>query len=226
MKIVLLHGALGAADQIKPLAEELQKEGFTPEVLELPGHGKTPLGEAEFSVQGFADWLNDQLEKKDLKNVPFFGFSMGGYIALYLASQNNHFFKEIITLGTKFDWNPETAAEETKKLDPKKILEKVPKFAGMLDKRHKDWEMVLQNTRDLMNELGDRPLFNEKEAGVVKNRVLVMRGEADIMVTERESKKVAGWLANGIYKELTAIPHALEQVPAQQIAMEIKSFLK
>lgn len=226
MRIVLLHGALGAADQTKPLAEELKKEGFTIEILELPGHGNTPLGEVQFSVKGFTNWLKNELEDKELKGLPFFGFSMGGYIALSLASQDNSYFKEIITLGTKLEWNSETAEEETKKLDPKKILEKVPKFAAMLDKRHQDWKKVMENTQQLMIKLGDQPIFGKEQAEKIENRVLIMRGQADMMVTRQESEQVAGWLKNGSYRELTAIPHPLEQVPPQQLAIEIKAFLK
>lgn len=225
MKIILLHGALGAAGQLMPLAGELEKEDFYPEIIELPGHGRTPADEADFSIDGFAGWLGEEISSRKLEDVPFFGFSMGGYIGLLLASLKKIPSKEIITLGTKFHWTTEVANEEVKRLDPEAILEKVPKFANMLDQRHSDWRAVLQNTKNLMQQLGEYPEFNRSEAEQVQNRVLIMRGDTDNMVGATESKEVAEWLPNGLYKELEGVPHPLEQVPANRVVKEIKDFL-
>lgn len=226
MKITLLHGALGAAEQVKPLAHALEKKGFEPVILELPGHGNTPLNNYSFTIEGFAEWLKKEIERKDLSAQPFFGFSMGGYVALYLNSSEEVLSEEIITLGTKFHWNKETAAAETKKLNPNKILEKVPKFAEMLDQRHQDWKLVLKQTAGLMHQLGEEALLHEQNTKNIQNKALIMRGALDEMVTAEESERVAEWLPKGVYKELTAVPHPLEQVPPHQIAKEIINFLQ
>jgi hypothetical protein len=59
---------------------------------------------------------------------------MGGYVALYLASANENLLDKIANLGTKFDWNPETALKESKMLNVEQIEIKVPKFAEVLER--------------------------------------------------------------------------------------------
>ena len=54
---------------------------------------------------------------------------MGGYVALQLANKHPKYVQKIITLGTKFAWDKETAAKEVKMLNPEKIEEKIPAFA-------------------------------------------------------------------------------------------------
>lgn len=227
MNLTLLHGALGAQSQLEPLAQELKKQGIKTTLIELPGHGNFNLqNHHKFSIDGFADWLGQTLTEKKIQNDPFFGFSMGGYIGLYLCAARNLPKNKIITLGTKFKWTPESAKEEVKSLNPKKILEKVPDFGEMLNKRHYDWEEVMSNTKALMLGLGEKPLFQKDEAQGIKNEVLILRGEADKMVSEKESLEVADNLPNGRYKELPALPHPIERLPVAHIAEEIITFIR
>jgi alpha-beta hydrolase superfamily lysophospholipase len=55
-RFLLLHGALSAADHVAPLSDVLS-ESAAVHVLEWPGHGTTPLGDAAFSVDGFVQVL-------------------------------------------------------------------------------------------------------------------------------------------------------------------------
>lgn len=224
MKIILLHGALGAAEQLEPLSDALQQQGLEPVILELPGHGKTELHGVDFSIEGFADWLDKKMEEQQLWNSPFFGFSMGGYIMLYLLSKKDRSVGPVITLGTKFRWDRESAIQETARMDPDKLLEKVPEFVRMLDERHYDWKKVLLNTKRLMLSLGAKPLLKKDALSEINQKVLILRGEADKMVTEAESAEVAQILPHGIFKRLPGIPHPLEQVPFVDVAREIRLF--
>ncbi|MFT5858565.1 MAG: pimeloyl-ACP methyl ester carboxylesterase [Flavobacteriaceae bacterium] len=77
---------------------------------------------------------------------------MGGYVALSLAHQNPKLVNKIVTLGTKFDWNPSSTAKEVKLLNPSVISEKIPQFATHLEKEHAplDWNKVVENTAKMM----------------------------------------------------------------------------
>src|SRR6266403_2658875 len=104
--ILLLHGAIGAKDQLEPLAKELSALGHQTYSFNFSGHGQTPF-QNSFGIQQFADELLEFVVKSHLIRPLVFGYSMGGYVALYLASQKPGLFSEIITLGTKFEWSPE-----------------------------------------------------------------------------------------------------------------------
>jgi len=84
--VLLLHGAIGAKDQLQPLAEKL-KNDFTVHSLSFSGHGAETMP-GIFSIETFAQDVLNYLQKNDLKQVSVFGYSMGGYVALYLAKHH------------------------------------------------------------------------------------------------------------------------------------------
>lgn len=128
--LLLLHGALRAKDQLQPLAEALQVN-FEVHHLNFSGHGGKPFSEA-FTIQQFAEEVLEYISSHQLKNVYVFGYSMGGYVALFLANRYPQTFEKIFTLATKFKWSPELALQEIKMLDPKIIEERIPAFAKTL----------------------------------------------------------------------------------------------
>lgn len=223
-KIILLHGALGSAETMKPIADILKKRGFDPVIIELPGHGDTPLGDIDFSVKGFTRWLENLIQQKGFQDSHCFGFSMGGYVLLNLAAER-HWFNKIITLGTKFRWSLEVADKELKFLDPNKVAEKVPEFASVLKKRHADWKLNMIYTGNLMMKLAVKPLLTTSTYSEIKNDVLILKGDGDNMVSEDESKEAAKHLKKGIFKEVKDTPHPIEKVSPELLAHEIINFI-
>ena len=114
--ILILHGALGAAAQMQPIADVLRAiDGVQRDVhsIELPGHGETPLEQDEdFAIAHFADMVAEQIVQRGMARPLGFGYSMGGYVALALESRRPNSFCGIVTLGTKFAWTPDGAARE------------------------------------------------------------------------------------------------------------------
>src|ERR1044072_7796556 len=84
--LILLHGAIGASDQLQALASVLQQKGREVHVMDFAGHGKQPFGEA-FGIDYFGWELKRFVKEKDLVKPNVFGYSMGGYVALHLASK-------------------------------------------------------------------------------------------------------------------------------------------
>lgn len=132
--LLLLHGALGAKSQLEPLKKIIEND-FEIHLLNFEGHGDKNSNN-DFSIELFAKNLLDFLNENNVEKVNIFGYSMGGYVALQLATQHPKRFEKIVTLGTKFKWSPEEAAKETRMLNPEKIEEKVPAFANYLNQLH------------------------------------------------------------------------------------------
>lgn len=225
-QILLLHGAIGAANQLSLLQEELA-DSFSVYRLNFKGHGGSPYAAAPFSIKLFAAEVIAFLDKKEISSIPVFGYSMGGYVAMYLAKYHPERVNKIITLATKFNWNETIAANETKMLNAGKIETKLPDFAAALQKRHapNDWKTVLEKTAAMLIEMGkDNPLKPEDYPAIL-HPVLLMLGDRDKMVTLDETVEVYKNLPKA---QLTILPntaHPLEMVNQARLAYEIRSFL-
>jgi pimeloyl-ACP methyl ester carboxylesterase len=154
-----------------------------------------------------------------------FGYSMGGYVGLYLASQIPDAVSGIVTLGTKVDWTVENAAKEVRQLDPEKILEKVPKFADRLSKIHgsENWREVLINTGKLMTELGNSAL-HEKDYENIHVPVSMLIGDRDSMVDLNTSKLVCDFIPNSRFVVLQNTEHPFEKADLSLIADFLNNF--
>lgn len=222
--ILLLHGALGSEAQFKNLKETLS-QSFQVHSLSFEGHGGR-ASDRPFSMSHFVENVVDYLDENELDTVNIFGYSMGGYVALMLAQMHPNRVKRIVTLGTKFAWNPEFSAMEVRKLNPDKIEEKVPRFAQFLENVHAplDWKEVVTNTADMMIDLGDkRPL--EKHYSTISCPTLITLGSLDNMSTEEESKSVAEQLPNGQFQLIPGVEHPIEKVEQELLSRILMDFL-
>ncbi|MGU5761388.1 2-succinyl-6-hydroxy-2,4-cyclohexadiene-1-carboxylate synthase [Aeromonas hydrophila] len=83
--LVLLHGLLGDAYDWQPVQTALA--GLPSLALDLPGHGSNQA----VRVAGFEQahrWLCDELAARDIGRYLLAGYSLGGRLALYHASQS------------------------------------------------------------------------------------------------------------------------------------------
>jgi pimeloyl-ACP methyl ester carboxylesterase len=224
--ILLLHGAIGAADQLSRLEEELSVS-FSVYRLNFGGHGGSSFSTEPFSIKLFAAEVIAFLDKEGIPSINIFGYSMGGYVAMYLAKYYPERVNKIITLATKFKWDETIAANETKMLNAEKIEAKLPDFASALQKRHapNDWKDVLEKTAVMLVEMGnDNPLKIE-DYPVIQHPVLLMLGDRDKMVTLDETVEVYKTLP---WSQLAVLPdtaHPIEMIDQARLAHEIKGFL-
>ncbi len=223
--IILLHGALGAKDQLESLKEALSQINHKVYSFSFSGHGKVPF-QNEFGIVQFANELEKFILENKLQQPAIFAYSMGGYVALYLASQKSDLVGNIVTLGTKFNWTKEIAEKEIKQLDPKVIQEKVPKFAEALKQRHgDDWELLLKRTADMMVELGDNNFMTEELLGKVKSKIMIGLAENDTMVSEQETNDAFLCLQNAQRFSLPNAKHPIETVDVVMLVGVIKDFM-
>ncbi|MBC7696643.1 MAG: alpha/beta hydrolase, partial [Burkholderiales bacterium] len=154
-----------------------------------------------------------------------FGYSMGGYVALYLAYMQPTLLGNIITLGTKFEWTPEIAQKETKMLDAKTILEKVPKFAEDLRTRHGiEWELLLSKTAEMMLSLGTNNVLSLNDYTTIENKILIGLADKDSMVSLAETTAVYKQLKNGAMYMLPNTKHPIETVNVSLLGKIIGEF--
>lgn len=222
--LIILHGALGAQSQFEQLAAALS-DNFKIYTLDFDGHGTKSGMETNFSIERFAQNLHDFMQENQLHKPLIFGYSMGGYVALKLESQHPGSLEKLVTLGTKFDWNPESAEKESKMLNPGKIEEKVPAFAAYLESLHgaNEWKTVLHRTAAMMLELGNNPALKPEDLRQIEIPVTLLRGSKDNMVTAEETQHVRELLIHAAYHELANWQHPINLVPSKELAQELLS---
>ncbi|MBS1566802.1 MAG: alpha/beta hydrolase, partial [Bacteroidetes bacterium] len=213
MNLLLLHGALGASDYLRPLAAALEKD-YTVHLLDFSGHGGKPFPGQPFSIPLFAEEVLSYMDSRSLDSVCIFGYSMGGYVGMWLALQHASRVSSLATLGTKWNWDPAVAVREIKMLNPQKIEEKVPALAQLLQKRHapNDWKEVLLHTAALLTLLGEQPLIDTEILQTVKQPVLLMSGDADQLVDAGETMNICKAISGAQLGILPGTPHPLEKV--------------
>ncbi len=223
--LILLHGAMGSSDSLLGLKDELTKE-FNCHLFNFNGHGKTPFSTEGFGIEYFADELEAFIKEKGLKEPSVFGYSMGGYVALYLASLQPYLIGSIITLGTKFAWSPESADHETSRMNPEIMELKIPAYTKKLEEFHgPQWKDLVWHTAGMMIGLGEEPLLTIDCLKTVQNEVLIMRGSEDQMVGDVESKWAVANLQNGKFKTLESQAHPIEKVDLEVLANSIYNYL-
>lgn len=227
MPLYLLHGALGAAVQLEPLRERLASFADV-HVVELAGHGATPLGDREFSIPGFVDQFIERLGSDRAGRVDVFGYSMGGYVALGAAHLHPLRIGKVMTLGTKFEWTPDVAARDAARLDVATIRAKVPQYADALEARHRGaggWETNLMRTAALLRSLGERPYLDADVLASITQPACIVVGDRDETVSGDECTRTAALLANGTTVVLPDTPHPFERVDHALLASAVISFM-
>ena len=223
--LVLLHGALGDATQLAPLATRLG-DGRRVVVIELEGHGATPLRDRPLRIESFADDVIARLDRQGIARADVFGYSMGGYVALYLAATSSARIARVATLATKLAWTPEVAVRESAMLDPVVIRTKVPRFAAALEARHTGagWEALLARTAELLHELGARPRVTDELLASVTQPVRISVGDRDATVTLEECVAAMRRMPSGELEVHPRTPHPFEKVSIDRLARSLEEF--
>ena len=221
--VLLLHGAIGAKDQLDDL-KKILSDAYDVHTLNFTGHGGREIPNEPLTMDMFARDIISYLDGKDISTVDIFGYSMGGYAAIHTALNHKDRIGKIFTLATKFEWSPEIAEREVKMLDAEKIKAKVPKFAVELALRHGEgnWIKLLEKTAEMMRELGKgKPL----KLNQLSNEAMVAVGDRDKMVSLEETIAAYRAIPKAKLLIIPGTPHPIEQVNIGILADEIEIFL-
>ena len=105
--IVLIHGVTSGCAQMIPLGKILNDYGYTVHCVNIAGHGTYPQELLRTSWEDAIDkaWYDYDQMKAHFDKVYIGGFSMGGCLALALASRRDD-VDGIITMSTPLELSP------------------------------------------------------------------------------------------------------------------------
>jgi pimeloyl-ACP methyl ester carboxylesterase len=112
--ILLLHGWGGSLESLTALGTRLKAKGgdqdenqlpntqhptpniLQPILLDLPGFGKSDTPKSDFSLDDYAETVEEFLKQQGVKELYVFGHSFGGAIAIKLAVRGNIQIKKLV----------------------------------------------------------------------------------------------------------------------------------
>ncbi|MCC6685193.1 MAG: alpha/beta fold hydrolase [Bacteroidia bacterium] len=222
--LLLLHGALANRRQFTPLLPLLKPE-LKAIAIDFSGHGEKKLAGNFFSLERFCE---DMIEAGNREPVHLFGYSMGGYAALYFAKKYPELVLSVLTLGTKYQWNKETAVSETKRLQYDILVEKAPGFITALTEQHACTTApeLLNRTTGFLTHLGEHDYLRPEVLTDIKQPVCVAVGDRDKMVTLEETIACYKALPKGQLAVLPDTPHLFEKMDMTRVAALANGFFR
>jgi pimeloyl-ACP methyl ester carboxylesterase len=100
--LLILHGFLGMSDNWKTLAAQFAAD-FQVHILDLRNHGRS-LHSKEFSYEIMVQDVFEYCQAHNLENINIIGHSMGGKVAMLLATMHPELVDKLIVadIGPKF----------------------------------------------------------------------------------------------------------------------------
>jgi esterase/lipase len=226
--ILFLHGALGTAEDLSPLMTVMKERGFETLSFTFSGHGVGASEPEHFRIDHFAHDLENFLKRHHLKSVIVFGYSMGGYVALYhKVNFEDSPLKKIFTYGTKFNWSEKAVSKEIPMLNPDHLSEKFQHFAEALKTKHGErWKQVLRSTAHMMQNLERLDGLTREDLADIDVPVILILGDQDRMVTTEETLLTSSWIAHSQTKTISHSKHELERSNLREIASVIEENLE
>lgn len=224
--LLFLHSTLGVSADLAPLRELLSQD-FNILSFNFSGHGpKSPLPK-NFTIEQFASELDSYLREHELKDVAIFGYSVGGYVAIYhQAHFENSPVSQIITYGTRFNWTQEHLSKEMPKLNPDEVEHRHPETAHTLREKHGDnWKTLMRSVAHMYQNLERLDGLTKEDLEDVHTPVLLLVGDEDRTVTKEESVLFKSWLHSVQVKTISHSKHEVERLNFSEISQIIRSEL-
>lgn len=100
---VIMHGFLGMSDNWKTLGTQFAESGYEVHMLDLRNHGRS-IQSAEFNYQLMVNDVVEYCQEKNLTNIDLLGHSMGGKVAMFVATQFPDLVEKLVVadIGVKY----------------------------------------------------------------------------------------------------------------------------
>ena len=209
MNLLLLHGALGSAQQLRLLQDRMGGVA-----IDLSGHGARDIPADGITFEHFIGDIDRAFAEQKWKSAHLFGYSMGGYAALLYAAKHPERVESVVTVGTKFLWTEEGLQKELRKLDPDAMVAKVPAFAQALAVVHGEerWRDVVKAIAKRMTDLATTPLLTPEVCSRIECQVLLCVGDGDTTAVPHDTRIFCSGLKRANVHVLRNTRHPFEEV--------------
>ena len=223
-EILLLHGALHSKKQFEKMVP-LLSEKFIVHSIDFTGHGGKKVSH-EMGIQRFAFDVEEWMFENKKEKINIFGYSLGGYVGAFLAAQKPEKVSKLMTLNTKWDWTPQTAATEVAMLNPEKMEEKIPAFVEQLKNIHHPeyWKSVVTTTAAYLMDMGNQSPIEISQFEKLPMQVLIACGDRDTSSTIEMNTSVFRRIPNCNFCALPNTGHPFDKVNLQLLGTIMTQF--
>lgn len=208
---VLLHGNSEDGNYFK-FQIDYFSDNYKMIAVDTRGHGKSPRGNAPFTMNQFVEDLSNLLKKRELSEVILLGFSDGANIAMKFAIKYPEKIKALILNGGNLNTK---GVKKTTQV----FIELGYKITKMFSKKSED----AKRNMELLGLMVNEPNIKIEEIHSIKIPTLVIAGEKDI-IKESHTREIADNIPNA---ELTIIKgnHFIANKEPKAFNNEVEKFL-
>ena len=152
--------------------------------LDTRGHGKTPRGEAPFTIRQFADDLKGFMDEHKIMKAHILGFSDGANIAMIFAMRYPEYVDKLILNGGNLNTG---GVKRTTQIP----IEIGYKIAGRFANKSAD----AKKNAELLGLMVNDPNIEIAELAAIKAKTLVIAGTKD-MIKESHTRLIANSIPN------------------------------
>lgn len=185
--MILLHGNGEEHGYFQHQIEHFS-QSFRVIALDTRGHGKSPLGEKEFSIRQFAADLYDFMRELGLEKAILLGFSDGANIALEFALQHPEMVSKLILNGGNIEPFGVKAIYQIPTVLEYWWLNVLGIFTGRMRQR-----------KMLLRLMVKEPHITPTQLATLNMPTLVIAGTND-MIRESHTKLIASSIPNSVLK--------------------------
>ena len=180
--LLLLNGGLSTINIFRNVIPELSKH-FRVIVSDAPGEGRSEQADS-LSYKVMASYASKMIDLLKLDSVYVYGFSLGGCVALRLAADRPDKVKMTVVHSGAYNYEGFGPGFGGDKITPETVAAH-PQFwlNDHLEKspQKEKWKKFLQDFAKMMS---GREVISEDRLKQIKNPVLVVQGDQDLIKTE------------------------------------------
>jgi pimeloyl-ACP methyl ester carboxylesterase len=178
--LVVLHGAFGVATVFPALAKNRQVIA-----VEMQGHGHTADIDRPLSCEQMADDTAALLKQLKIEQADFFGYSMGGTVALAIAIRHPGLVRKVVTFGSLYGslehaYDPEVVKQFQSlppDFAPKELKEPYDKVAP----DPKQWPVLVAKIKRMALDFKG---FTREDMQSIKAQAMITIGDRDVVRPE------------------------------------------
>jgi pimeloyl-ACP methyl ester carboxylesterase len=235
--LVLLPGLLGTVESDWRRFVPVLSNNYTVIAVDHRGHGRSgnpgycgTAGSGTLDIGRMAADLIGLLDKLGYEKASVLGYSLGGCMGLLAGIKYPGRISALIMHATKFFWNKDSIASMIAGFDPKKIMEKTPRYAQTLKDNHSlvfgpDYWQDLLGLAGMFVQTMPETAPNLEQASKTDFPVLVSVGDGDKLVTLDEAVRLYRALPKGELLVLPATRHPFQTVRVEAFVPPVQEFL-
>ena len=208
---------------------------------DLLGHGRTPYGKEEVTLNDFSNQLDYLLQFLKIDKINLIGFSLGSLVALDFASKFQDKLKTLTLLGTTYGRTIEQRSLVIERFEQAKLNKPISKqalkrwFTDQYLNDHPEIydqfiKILTKDGEDHLNFLKAYKLFayHKDNIDMIKNirtKTLIMTGSDDSGSTVEMSKSLSNDLINSSFIEINNGKHLCSIECADDVNINLKNFI-